>query len=219
MTGPAPSAVMPVASIDDVNVFTKSGVVIDRQADSETSVYGSVSGGRGRISSSTTEYLTLFLRDDEGNEFSVVLQDFSIPVRAGNRLTILFAGTRSSRAGRAAGILNHDTGVESICTATIEGLAPRSKAGCLLLVVVPILAFLALGTASRFALGILGDDSPIALLLAVAWLASPFVAFVVMLRRGRRETRVAGELRAQIRNLIQQRLDAARTAPPRSLGS
>ena len=117
----------PVGSIDELDLFTKSGVVIDRQMESDTQVYGSVTNGHGRISSSTTDYLTLFLRKDDGDEFSVMLQDFAVQARVGNRVSLIFAGNTDSGSGWAAGFLNHDTGREAIRTGMIESLAPTRR--------------------------------------------------------------------------------------------
>lgn len=213
MNAQATRSLTTIASIDELDLFTKSGVVIDRQTESATRVHGSVTNGHGRISSSTTDYLTLFLRKDDGDEFSVMLQDFSVQARVGNRVSIIFAGNRNSDWGREAGFLNHDTGREAIRTETIESLAPMPKSGCALLIVVPFAAFMVLGTAARTALGFGGDQSAIALLLAMAWLASPFVAFVFMLKRGRRLTREAKRLQAQVLTAIQHQIEAARSTP------
>ncbi|MBI1407043.1 MAG: hypothetical protein GC145_13065 [Caulobacter sp.] len=204
----------PITTIDDLDLFTKSGVVIDRQAESDTRVYGSVTNGHGRVSSSTTDYLTLFLRKDDGDELSIVLQDFTVQARVGNRVSIIFASDKNSGSGWAAGFLNHDTRQEVIRTATIESLAPIPKSGCALLILVPVGAFMVLGTVARAALGFGGDQSAIALLLVLAWLASPFVAFGIMLTRGRRLTREAKHLQAQVRAAIQQQIDATRSATP-----
>lgn len=204
----------PITTIDDLYIFTRSGTVIDRQAESDTQVYGSVTNGHGRISSSTTDYLTLFLREADGDEFSAVLQDFSVQARVGNQVSIIFAGTKATKTGRPAGFVNHDTRREAIRDETIQSLAPVPKSGCALLIVVPVLAFLMLGTIARTALGFLGDASLIAIALLLGWLASPFVAFVVMLKRGRRQTRQANDLQLQIRAAIEQQIEATRSNPP-----
>ena len=204
----------PITTIDDLYIFARSGTVIDRQAESDTQVYGSVTNGHGRISSSTTDYLTLFLREANGDEFSAVLQDFSVQARVGNRVSIIFAGTKATKTGWPAGFVNHDTRRETIRDETIQSLAPVPKSGCALLIVVPILAFLMLGTIARTALGFLGDTSLIAIALLLGWLVSPFVAFIVMLKRGRRQTRQANDLQSQIRAAIQQQIEAAQSNPP-----
>lgn len=204
----------PITTIDDLYIFTISGTVIDRQAESDTQVYGSVTNGHGRISSSTTDYLTLFLRGADGEEFSAVLRDFPVQARVGNRVSIIFAGTTVSQTGRPAGFVNHDTRLEAIRDEAIRSLAPVPKSGCALLIVVPILASLMLGTIARTALGFLGDTSLIAIALLLGWLVSPFVAFVVMLKRGRRQTRQANDLQSQIRAAIERQIEVARSNPP-----
>jgi hypothetical protein len=206
----------PITSLDDLDLFTKSGVVIDRQADSETQVYGSVTNGHGRISSSTTDYLTLFLRKDDGDEFSVVLQDFAVQARVGNRVSIIFAGNKNSDWGREAGFLNHDTGREAIREATIESLAPGPRVagrGCLL-IVAPILVFAGFFqvTATVSAFG--GVSGVLSLLLGLATLASPIVTFMLMRKDGKRRVHQATALQSQIRAAIKQQIDAARSAPP-----
>lgn len=204
----------PITTTDDLYIFTRSGTVIDRQAESDTQVYGSVTNGHGRISSSTTDYLTLFLREADGDEFSAVLRDFPVQARVGNRVSIIFAGTKATQTGRPAGFVNHDTRLEAIRDEAIQSLAPVPKSGCALLIVVPILAFLMLGTIARTALGFLGDTSLIAIALLLGWLVSPFVAFVVMLKRGRRQTRQANDLQSQIRAAIERQIEVARSNPP-----
>ena len=211
----------PITTIDDLYIFARSGTVIDRQAESDTQVYGSVTNGHGRISSSTTDYLTLFLRDANGNEFSAVLQDFSVQARVGNRVSIIFAGTKATRTGRPAGFVNHDTRREAIREATIENLAPGpgvAGRGCLL-IVVPILVFAGFFqiTATVSAFG--GGPGPLSLLLGLAMLASPVVTFVLMRKNGKRRTSHATALQSQLRAAIQKHIEAARSNPPPAPGA
>lgn len=202
-----------ITKVGELDTFTKSGTVIDHQTDSTTQVYGSVNNGHGRISSSTTDYQTLFVRRDDGSEFSTVLQDFSVPARVGSRVSIIYAGHRGADSGWVAGFLNHDTGREDIREETIRLLAPMPKSGCLL-IIAPIVAFMVFGQIAFTALGFGGDTSAVALILTLVWLVSPFVTFVIMRRRGRRLTRDTSQLQAQIRSAIQRQLDSARSAPP-----
>lgn len=79
-------------------IYDRTGVVDQSDTRSETQVEGSVSGGGsyggytapvvGSVSSTTTRYQNIFLTDDEGKEHVIELQNFLVPVRAGQRLTI-----------------------------------------------------------------------------------------------------------------------------------
>lgn len=209
----------PIGSIDELDLFTKSGVVIDRQMDSDTRVYGSVTNGHGRISSSTTDYLTLFLRKDDGDEFSVLLRDFAVQARVGNRVSLIFAGNKNADWGREAGFLNHDTGREAIRTETIESLAPGPRvagSGCLL-IIVPLLVFAGFIQIAWMFAAFSGGSTLLSLIsfaLGLAALSSPFVTFIMMRKSRRNRKQQSNELQAQIRLAIQRQIDAARSAPP-----
>lgn len=202
-----------ITDIAHLDTFTKSGIVVDHQTESKTQVYGSVTNGHGRISSSTTDYQTLFVRRNDGSEFSTVLQDFSVQARTGSRVSIIYAGHRGSDSGWVAGFLNHDTGRQDIRSETIESLAPTPRSGCLQ-IVVPIIAFMIFGKVALTALGFGGYNSSLALVLTLAWIASPFVSFIYMRRRGRRLAQNATHLQSQIKSAIQRQIDDARLKPP-----
>lgn len=83
-----------VALFQKYNIFELNGTVASEMTRSETEVEGSVSGGHsntpvsGRISSKTTSYQTIFLKDDAGKENVVKLINFVIPCREGHKLTL-----------------------------------------------------------------------------------------------------------------------------------
>lgn len=210
-----------VTTIDDLYIFAMSGTIIDRQTESDTRVHGSVANGYGRISSSTTETLTLFLQEADGDEFSVVLQDFPVQARVGNRVSIIFAGTKATQSGRPAGFVNHDTRLEALREAAIEDLAPGPAGagrGCLL-IVMPVLVFAGFFqiTATVSAFG--GGSGVISLLLVLATLASPVATFMLMRKAGRRRAHQAAALQAQVRAAIARQVEAARANPPTVLAS
>lgn len=66
-----------------------TGEVVSETNRSETHVHGHINRNNGgTISSSTTDYQTIYLKDDEGNEHAPTLVDMTIPCREGQRVTL-----------------------------------------------------------------------------------------------------------------------------------
>ena len=114
-------------SADDVMYFTKFGNVIDSQNSSTTSVHGG--GGQNntpvRISSITTNHLHLFVRQDNGKEFDTTFDDIGVSVRAGHRVSVIFAGPKAADVGYSAGLVVHDTNRHAVCRNTANMLVKR----------------------------------------------------------------------------------------------
>jgi hypothetical protein len=85
---------------------TLSGTVMGESTRAETRVSGSVSGGGtipgtghntdviGSVSSTTTRYQTVFLKDDAGQEHVIETVDWPVTCRPGHRLTFLNLGRK-----------------------------------------------------------------------------------------------------------------------------
>lgn len=120
-------AIAKVKSADEITYFTKSGTVLDGQNSSTTRVFGG--GGQNNspvhISSSTTQHLHLFVRQDDGKEFDTTFDNIGVAVRAGHRVSVIFAMPKNDDGGYATGLVVHDTGRTSICRATANSLVKR----------------------------------------------------------------------------------------------
>ncbi|VAV98255.1 hypothetical protein MNBD_ALPHA02-2430, partial [hydrothermal vent metagenome] len=66
-----------------------TGEVVSETNRSETSVHGHINRkSGGTISSTTTDYQTIYIKDDEGNEHAPTLVDMTLPCREGQRVTL-----------------------------------------------------------------------------------------------------------------------------------
>ncbi len=86
-----------------------TGVVFEQQKFAETHVSGSVSGGHGTVSSSTTRTHEFWLRSGNGQELPVKLMRHDIPVAIGQTLTMVF-GSRNQNVweeGTPMRVFNH----------------------------------------------------------------------------------------------------------------
>lgn len=122
--------VQKVSRVEDIYVFTKTGSVTDCGTTSKTSVHG-YGGGANRqpiqISSTTTETLKMFVREDDGDEFEVSLHNPSIGVRPGHLVTIGYAGDQVSKRGFAAALWVHNTGNSEIYDQRINWAVQRTN--------------------------------------------------------------------------------------------
>lgn len=110
-----------IASMDELDIFTRTGTVVGNQIWSETHVQGGSKGGGGyvgpsgghvaapevSISSSTSEKLNIFVRKDDGSEFDVRLTNAGIAVREGHRVSFIYAANKNSDANRVMAVINH----------------------------------------------------------------------------------------------------------------
>lgn len=144
-----------ISEIEQLDLFTRTGVVVGHQNWAETSVSTSTSGGGGMVyngtghigattttvSSRTAEKLRVFIRDDDGAEIEVNFTDPGFGVREGHRVTFVFAKHRDEELGHAMGVVNHSTQVSAVLGNRINWITPEmsSAIGCGLLLL-PLLA-------------------------------------------------------------------------------
>jgi hypothetical protein len=148
-----------VSSIDEIKYLTKTGVVLDGQNSTTTHVHGG--GGQNnsavRISSSTTKHLHLFVRQDNGKEFDTTFDNIGVSVRAGHRVSVVYAGPKAREIGYSTGLVVHDTDRSAVCNATADSLVKRMNPllGVAIFFVAPfvILGILLLLTGNRDAGG------------------------------------------------------------------
>ena len=202
----------PIKAIDELNIFTRGGTVIDVQKgvkiNTTTTTYGGSGyvhptyGGSVSAPSTTTrhtseEVMTVFIREAGGSEFSVEFTDSCVPVRAGNRISVVFAGNSSVNRGYTAALVNHDTGQQGVITEVGGWLVNSASGGegCGLFLLVLIL-----GPITGAFLGMLldqvwksGADTFITLCLL-----STIAAFYVLFRPYWKRARLAGELKPAI---------------------
>jgi len=107
----------------DYKISSLTGTVMETQTRSETEVTGNIRGGggylskgsgrissvKGKIESETTRFQNLFLLDEEGKEHSIELNNFLIPCRAEQKLTLFSATTDSRSKGLFFSAYNHNT--------------------------------------------------------------------------------------------------------------
>ena len=202
----------PLKTIDDLYIFTRGGTVIDVQKGMKITTTSTTSGGGGYVhptyggsisapSTTTThtshEVTTLFIRDVDGDEFNAEFTDSCVPVRTGNRVSVVFAGNKSVKQGYRAALVNHDTGKQGVITEVGGWLVNSASGGegCGLFLLVLIL-----GPITGAFLGMLldqvwksGADTFITLCLL-----STIAAFYVLFRPYWKRARLAGELKTAI---------------------
>ena len=202
----------PLKTIDDLYIFTRGGTVIDVQKGMKITTTSTTSGGGGYVhptyggsisapSTTTThtshEVTTLFIRDVDGDEFNAEFTDSCVPVRTGNRVSVVFAGNKSVKQGYRAALVNHDTGKQGVITEVGGWLVDSASGGegCGLFLLVLIL-----GPITGAFLGMLldqvwksGADTFITLCLL-----STIAAFYVLFRPYWKRARLAGELKPAI---------------------
>lgn len=206
------ASIPPLKTIDDLYIFTRGGTVIDVQKGMKITTTSTTSGGGGYVhptyggsisapSTTTThtshEVTTLFIRDVDGDEFNAEFTDSCVPVRTGNRVSVVFAGNKSVKQGYRAALVNHDTGKQGVITEVGGWLVNSASGGegCGLFLLVLIL-----GPITGAFLGMLldqvwksGADTFITLCLL-----STIAAFYVLFRPYWKRARLAGELKPAI---------------------
>ena len=206
------ASIPPLKTIDDLYIFTRGGTVIDVQKGMKITTTSTTSGGGGYVhptyggsisapSTTTThtshEVTTLFIRDVDGDEFNAEFTDSCVPVRTGNRVSVVFAGNKSVKQGYRAALVNHDTGKQGVITEVGGWLVNSASGGegCGLFLLVLIL-----GPITGAFLGMLldqvwksGADTFITLCLL-----STIAAFYVLFRPYWKRARIAGELKTAI---------------------
>ena len=205
----------PLKTIDDLYIFTRGGTVIDVQKgvkiNTTTTTYGGSGyvhptyGGSVSAPSTTTrhtseEVMTVFIREAGGSEFSVEFTDSCVPVRAGNSISVVFAGNSSVNRGYTAALVNHDTGQQGVITEVGGWLVDRPSGGegcglfLLALMLGPVAGFLLSFLLSPLLGG--GEDALLKFMLicTIATIAALFLLFRPYMRRAG----IAGNLKPAI---------------------
>jgi len=101
----------------EYQIYSVSGEVLDSQRHYETKVSGHGGGGYTNqgtgfsnpvtISSTTVVHDTIFLKDTEGKEHSIELQNFDVVSRTGNQMTAVWAIKKNKKRGPYVAIINH----------------------------------------------------------------------------------------------------------------
>lgn len=96
-----------------INLYWKTGTVINTSKTSTTQVHGggSVHQGTGSISVSSTSTIhdQIFIKDIDGNEKSYKLSGFDVACREGNEITVMWAIKEGKEEGPYIAVLNHST--------------------------------------------------------------------------------------------------------------
>jgi hypothetical protein len=133
-----------IARPEDIQIITRTGTVLANQTWSQTHVRGHSSGSTQyvgpnggeitlpstTITSSTSDRVQLFIREDDGREFDVSFTNPGVGVREGHRVSVLYVGnTAQSREQvvsndvRIGALVNHDTGKHSVYERRLGQLA------------------------------------------------------------------------------------------------
>lgn len=106
-----------------LQLYSTTGIVASTNTRSETEITGSGGGGvpnvhpgssqsspvHFNIESSTTRYQELFLIDEENKEHAYNFEDFMVPCREGNLLTVIWGIKQGKDRGPYFAAYNHDT--------------------------------------------------------------------------------------------------------------
>lgn len=126
---------------EELYVFTKTGTVVGNQVWSQTSISSTSGGGGGHLhqgsgyvsaptislSSSSTEKLRIFVREDDGTEFEEEFNGLGFGFRDGHRVTVLYAGDQQSQRGYTAGVINHSTSNQRLFQSSVERILPQKN--------------------------------------------------------------------------------------------
>lgn len=213
-----------ITDVADINIFSKTGSVLDVQLTSETEIHSSSSGGGGwvgpgggnvsaptvSIRGTSHERAHIFLRQDNGREMEIDIRDSGIGIRTGHRLSAIYAGPKSGDTGHLAALLNHDTGKWMIYDYRMEWLVKRAGPGMafLLLAALPVSGCYAGGIVGGGINMAAGDTTIFTLMPGVLFLAG--LAFgIVRLRRAKAgveaiKAAIKGGVHDEINRLSQQ---------------
>jgi len=118
-----------VALNQSYSIQELKGRVESETTRSETETHGRISGGQNRmsgvqgtISSKTTRFQTIYLKDDSGSEHAVELVDLIVPCREGHELTLWGINDGWWFKG-----VNHTTNKEIFSKSVIEKFAMPHK--------------------------------------------------------------------------------------------
>lgn len=92
-------------------IFARTGTVQSSENEVETTFEHSYdhNTGRSQTFSKSTHWQTIFIKDEEGTEHSVVLKNLTIPCRDGHKVTAFFAKSGGKKLGFYFMLRNHNT--------------------------------------------------------------------------------------------------------------
>ncbi|PCC20596.1 hypothetical protein [Halomonas sp. JB37] len=96
-----------------ISFWQLQGEVLDSDRYSRTHVEAHGSAGYGRAPSvrvNQTTHHDFWIREDDGSERSIQLEDVNVPLRAGQRVTVICASHPDSQRGWLCSLVNHSTG-------------------------------------------------------------------------------------------------------------
>lgn len=222
--------VSPITDVADINIFSKTGLVIDVQLTSETEIHSSSSGGDGwvgpgggnvsaptvSIRGTSHERAHIYLRQENGREMEIDIRDSGIGIRTGHRLSAIYAGPKSGDTGHLAALLNHDTGKWMVYDTRIEWLLKRMGPGLVFVILagLPLSGCVVGNWADRALWQIVGSSGLVPILFV---LGCVIAAIMVVLKSKARNDRIKKAIKAlvcdEIDRLLQQpRIEIARTA-------
>ena len=149
-----------IANVDELYVFVKTGTVVGQQQSTVINTTATTSGGGGylhqgtghvhapttTVSTSSSEKLRIFFREDNGKEIEAEFSDTPFGVREGHRVSVVYEGPMALKSGYPVALINHSTGNEKIFLRVVDRLIPKLSGGLALgfILGTPI-AFLILG--------------------------------------------------------------------------
>ena len=136
-----------IANIEELYVFAKTGTVVGQQQSTVINTTTTTSGGGGylhqgtgyvnapttTVSTSSSEKLRLFFRDDNGKEIEAEFSDTPFGVREGHRVSVVYAGPTVLKSGYPVALINHSTGNDKIPFLLLGAMIFESAAGFLIL--------------------------------------------------------------------------------------
>lgn len=207
-----------VKTIDELYVFAKSGTVVGQQQSVSINTTTTTSGGGGylhqgsghihapttTVSTSSTEKLRVFFREDNGKEVEAEFSDTPFGVREGHRVSVVYAGPLALKSGYPVALVNHSTGNDKIFPQVVDRLLPKLSGGV-------ALGFI-LGTPIVFlVLGALLFESAAGFL--ILGMIAGFVPVIMKLsRRKALAEAVVDRIKAKVAEIIAREKEAGGTA-------
>jgi hypothetical protein len=91
----------------NIRIYRFTGVVVDSQRSSETSV---TTHNNGQVTASTYHYNKIFVQDENGEEIAAEVESAGVSIRPGNRVSVLWGIVGNDAKGSYTTVVNHDTG-------------------------------------------------------------------------------------------------------------
>jgi hypothetical protein len=107
----------------DYHIHERTGTVLSTDTRSETEVSGQISGGggyssggtgsnlpvSGSVQSKTTRFQNIFLKDGDGDEHTIELENFLVPCKEDHKLTLFIVKSGNNLRGPYYRAYNHNT--------------------------------------------------------------------------------------------------------------